>query len=107
MSINVPLGDLSIEIDAHGPYAYVVTVGADTRPHVLHNPVVFHEGRLVTVTGRSSLRNAAANPTVVVIWPPADGTQLTLFVDGTASVVGDALEITPTKAVLHRRADSV
>jgi hypothetical protein len=105
VTIKVPLGDLSIEIDARGPYAYLVTVGADSRPHLLHNPVAFHEGLLTTITGRSSRRNAAVNPSVVLVWPPATDAQLTLFVDGTAVIDGDALVITPTHAILHRRAD--
>jgi hypothetical protein len=107
MSIKVDLDELAAAIDAHGTDAYVITVGDDARVHLIHNRITIRDRVLVTTPGNSSRRNAAVNAAVVVLWPPRDATQLSLIVDGTAAVEGDDLVITPTHAILHRRADTV
>lgn len=103
MSIAVALGDLAATISQYGQHAYVITTGPDLRPRISHSRVTCEGTRLMCSVGRSTLTNAAERGHVVVVWPPSADDQLTLIVDGTGAVDGDALEVTASAAVLHRR----
>lgn len=59
---------------------------------------------LVRGPGRGSCANAAANPVVTALFPPLVAPGFSLLIDGTASVDGEDLQITPTSAVLHQAA---
>lgn len=108
----MPISQLNDELDRWG-FAYLLTVGADARPHVIalrptlvdtgHGPVLgFDVG-----DGRAA-RNAAVHRDVTLVFPPApDADGMSLIVDGRATVVGGRLDVVPTGAVLHRAAPAI
>lgn len=105
----MPVPQLFDEIGGWG-FGYLLTVSDDTRPHLLAlHPAVHGDGddRILRFDagGGRACRNAAARPTVSVVFPPnaaSDG--MSLVVDGEATVDGDLVDVRPTWAVLHRRA---
>jgi hypothetical protein len=101
----VALDRLREEVDTYGPRAFLVTVGpGGGRAHVVSVLVRLDGGSLVAGAGRTSCANAASNPDVTLLWPPAvaEG-PYSLIVDGHASVDGEAtIRVEPTRAVLHR-----
>jgi hypothetical protein len=106
MSVKVDLEKLADALTDF-TFGYLITVGDDFRAHtVAVEPVladgVFHVGPM----GSGTRRNAGERPDVTVIWPPAEPGGYTLIVDGRAEVTDDGLTVTPTKAILHRRATS-
>ncbi len=105
MSIPVALNDLRAAAAQH-PFAYLLTVGDDGRPHaVAVQPGWSEEAMTIAEPGRKTARNAAARPDVSLLWPPAEAGGYSLIADGRAAVDADGgLVITPTTAVLHRPA---
>lgn len=102
-------GDLASAAAEHGPAAYVLTVGDDGRPRVIHVAVdVAADGTIGAEIGRGAAANAIARPDVCVLWPPAaDG--YSLIADGAAVVEGEPrpgarVTIRVTSAVRHRPA---
>ena len=83
--------------------AHLVTVGDG--PHVTVVEVRLDGDRLALAgVGSRSTANLQANPAVTLLWqPPAEG-ERGLIVDGTAELDGDAVVVSPTKAILHRPA---
>jgi hypothetical protein len=108
MSIPVPLEGLRAAIEERGGSAYLLTVADDARPHAVHVPVHWKGDVLFADVGKRSAANAAARPSVSLLYPIRVGGDYSLIVDGTAVVAsqedGQRLLITPTKAVLHRGA---
>ncbi|MAT07067.1 MAG: hypothetical protein CL424_18700 [Acidimicrobiaceae bacterium] len=118
MSIEVPISQLPDEL-ARREFGYLVTVGDDARAHVIALRTRVVRGadgavvlRFETGSGRAS-RNVAGRPTVTVVFPPVElphteAGDMTLIVDGVARIadgsIDDALDVTPTWAVLHRAA---
>ena len=109
MSIAVELAELALVSAEHGPAAYVLTVGDDGRPRVIHVAVdVTDDGAITAEIGRGAAANAIARPDVCVLWPPAaDG--YSLIADGAAFVEGEPrpgarVTIRVTSAVRHRPA---
>jgi hypothetical protein len=84
--------------------AHLVTVG-DGGPHITVVDVSVDGERLALAgVGSRSTSNLQANPAVTLLWqPPAEG-ERGLIVDGTAEVDGEAVVVSPTKAILHRPA---
>lgn len=103
MSIPVALADLGATLDGF-PWGYLITVSDDLRAHSLAVPSRYADGRLIVDAGRTTRANAAARPEVTLVFPPADGHEYSLIVDGRAEVTGDLVAVTPTGAVLHRPA---
>ena len=103
MSIAVPLADLAATLEAY-PWGYILTVGDDQRSHLLAVPSTMVEGVFVVDAGRSARANAATRPEVTLVFPPATGREFSLVGDGTATVVGEQVHVSPTWAVLHRPA---
>lgn len=104
MSVAVELGELAAKIGEFD-FAYLVTVSEEGRAHVLSVwPDVTEEGLVVDGVGRHSQANAAAQPTVTLVWPPADPGGFSLLVDGVATVDGSTITVVPGKAILHRPA---
>jgi hypothetical protein len=103
MSVPVELGELEDRLEEYGPIAFLVTVGGG-RPHIVSVSVALDGGVLSAGAGRTTSANIAANPTVSLVWAARPGSDYCLIVDGAASVVGDAVEVEPTRAVLHRLA---
>ncbi|HZM32368.1 MAG TPA: pyridoxamine 5'-phosphate oxidase family protein [Acidimicrobiales bacterium] len=112
MTEKVDLAGLPDRVDEYGPAAYLVTVGEGGAPHVVSVTVARAGTTLQLAAGRTSRRNATANPTVTLLWPAGPDGQYSLLVDGRAAVPagGDGggpdtpLEIEPTSAILHRDA---
>lgn len=109
MSIPVAPGELAEAAADHGLAAYVLTVGDDGRPRVIHVAVdVTADGAITAVVGRGAAANASARPDVCVLWPPAaDG--YSLIADGAATVEAEPgpetlITIKVTSAVRHRPA---
>lgn len=105
MSIPVSMAELRKAVAERPPLAYVLTVSDDGRPHAVHAPAAWRGDALAVVVGRRTAANAAARPSVSLLYPVRAEGDYSLIVDGTA-VATDAGEllITPTKAVLHRPA---
>jgi|SRR5450759_1954815 hypothetical protein len=105
MSIPVSLEGLRDEIDRATASPYLVTVGADGRPHCVSVAVGWETGLLVADAGNTTVANATSRPLVSLVWPPGQPGGHSLIVDATATV-GDGsarrVVLAPTSAVLHR-----
>ena len=84
--------------------AHLVTVSVGG-PHVTVVEVRLDGDRLLLAgVGYRSTTNLQANAAVTLLWqPPAEG-ERGLIVDGRAQLDGDAVFVSPTKAILHRPA---
>ncbi len=109
MSVAVAPRDLASVAVQHGPTAFVLTVGDDGRPRIIHVRVDIDNGGVISaVVGRGAAANARARPEVTVLWmPAADG--FSLIADGAATVLGEPGPATPItiktlSAVRHRPA---
>lgn len=94
------------------PFAYLITVDDDYRAHTVTVEPVLRDGILdVGLIGGRTTKNLANRNDATLLWPPYEAGGYSLIVDGRAAVT-DAdndtvhLEIKPTKALLHRNADS-
>ena len=104
MSIAVKPEDLEDALRS-SPTGYLVTVGDDTRPHVVAvSPALRHGVLHVEGTGRRTRANAAARANVTLVHPPMTPGGHSLIIDGSAEVTDDGLLVSPTSAVLHRPA---
>lgn len=93
------------------PFAYLVTVDDDYRVHTVTVEPRLRDATLdVGLIGGRTRQNLAQRRDVTLLWPPTEPGGYSLIVDGTAEVseAGDAvrLEVVPTRALLHREADS-
>lgn len=105
MSVKVDLGELAAALDDFS-FAYLITVGDDFRAHTIAVQPVLVDGVFdVGAAGTTTARNAGQHDAVTLVWPPREAGGYSLIVDGTAAVDG-SLTVTPTRAVLHRRAES-
>lgn len=108
MSVKVELGELAEKIEEYG-FAYLVTVSAEGKAHVLAvTPDVTAVGVVVGGVGRHTVANVAGNAIATLVWPPVADGGYSLIVDGSA-VADDSGEtavvtVAPTKAILHRPA---
>ena len=106
MSVKVDLDKLADALSDFS-FGYLITVGDDYRAHTVAVEPVLTDGVFdVGQMGSGTRRNAGEHPDVTVIWPPAEPGGYTLIVDGRADVTASGLTVTPTRAVLHRRATS-
>lgn len=96
------LAELRDEIARRGDAAFVVTSG-DDGPHVVSVRIAWDGDNLVGGAGNRTAANVGERPAVTLLWPSSFD-EYSLLVDGTATVVGEVLRITPEKAVLHRSA---
>jgi hypothetical protein len=94
------------------PYAYLITVDDDYRAHTVTVEPQLREATLdVGLIGGRTRNNLARRPDVTLLWPPAEPGGYSLIVDGTAEVTEAGVEtarltVVPTRALLHRDADS-
>ena len=103
MSVAVGLDALWEQTAAFGDRAFLITVAADGRAHAVSTTVRVEDGRVAVAAGSTSRANIAANPAVMLLWPPVDHGPYSLLVDGDASLPPDRdVAVTPTTAVLHR-----
>ena len=104
MSIPVSIDALRAAIEERGARAYLLTTSDDGRPHAVHVALGWDGEALATEVGKRSAANAAARTWVSLLYPLRSEGDYSLIVDGTATVDGLRLRITPVKAVLHRPA---
>ncbi len=104
MSIKVDLAELRDVARGQAPFAYLLTVSDDGRPHAIALTPMLRDRDIVCDAGRTSCANAAARPGVALLWPPATPDDYSLIVDAQARVDGTTLQLTPTGAVRHRPA---
>ena len=94
------------------PFAYLVTVDDGYHAHTVTVEPVLRDARLdVGLIGGRTRKNLADHRDVTLLWPPSEPGGYSLIVDGRAEVTdaGDEsvrLEVVPTRALLHREADS-
>lgn len=106
MSVKVDLDQLAAALEDF-TFAYLVTVGDDYRAHTVAVEPVFADGVInVGPVGGGTRRNLAQHDGVTLVWPPSQPGDYTLIVDGRGHPTdGDAaLQIVPSRAVLHRKA---
>lgn len=101
-----PFTSLRVEAERLGTVPYLLTSGADGRPHAIAVSVTWEEGTLSVNAGHKSLANAAARPLVSMMWPAPNAASYGLFVDGVCDVRATQVVITPTRAVLHRAGEA-
>ena len=108
MSVPVPLLGLRAAVEERGPSAYLLTVSDDGTPHAVHAPVRWEDETIVVDVGKRSAANAAARPSVSLLFAVRAEGDYSLIADGTAVVAssdgGRHVRVTPTRAVLHRPA---
>ena len=106
MSIRVELDELREQVAACGPYAYLLTVTEDGRPHAVSLRMEWDGDDLVCAPGSRTLANAERGPEVSLLWPDSGREGFALFVNGPAEVRadGDAKKVVvkPASAVLHK-----
>lgn len=93
------------------PYAYLITVDDGYRAHTVTVEPELRGATLdVGLIGGRTQQNLARRRDVTLLWPPPEPGDYSLIVDGEAEVseAGDAvrLAVVPTRALLHRDADS-
>lgn len=93
------------------PYAYLITVDDGYRAHTVTVEPELRGATLdVGLIGGRTQQNLARRRDVTLLWPPSEPGGYSLIVDGEAetSEAGDAVQLTvvPTRALLHRDADS-
>lgn len=109
MSIEVPIAELFDEV-TRWDFCYLLTVSDDQRPHLLAlRPTVVEGGsdRILRFDagGGRAWQNAAERPEVTLVFPPVEHSDgMSLVVDGVAGTDGQFVDVSPSWAVLHRRA---
>jgi hypothetical protein len=104
MSIAVDLSELGSVAAGQAPFAYLLTVSDDGRPHAVAIRPAVREHDVTFSAGTRSCANASVRPDVSLVWPPATEGDYSLIVDGTASVGDETITIAPSRAVRHRPA---
>jgi hypothetical protein len=105
VSVPVHLDALRERINAHGPGAFLITVGEDGHARVVSVSIRYDGSALRVPAGRRTRANLAVNPQLTLLWPPGPDPAYSLIVDGTAEpAAGDEadLVVEPRSAVLHR-----
>jgi hypothetical protein len=104
MSIPVELPTLVATMATYGETAFLLTGGADGRPHIAHVAVQPAAGGLTVGAGRTSTANVQARPRAALLFAPVEPGGYSLIVDVDAAPGPGGLLLTPTGAVLHRSA---
>ena len=94
------------------PFAYLITVDDDYRAHTVTVEPELREAILdIGLIGGRTRENLAHRSDVTLLWPPPEPGGYSLIVDGRAEVTDGSNEtarcgVVPTRALLHREADS-
>ena len=94
------------------PYAYLITVDDEYRAHTVTVEPQLREATLdVGLIGGRTRNNLVQRADVTLLWPPTEPGGYSLIVDGSAEVTEAGAEtarltVVPTRALLHRDADS-
>jgi len=111
---KVDLKRLAAALDDY-PFAYLITVDEDYSVHTVTVEPTLREATLdVGLIGgrtRKNLAHRGSGSTVTLLWPPTEPGGYSLIVDGTVEVTDAGAEtarcgVVPTRALLHREADS-
>jgi hypothetical protein len=102
VSIAVELDELRDTIEEFATDPYLLTVGGDGRAHTVAVAVRWAGDTMIVSGGNTTARNAAARPSVALLWPPPARGGFSLIVDADAGVQDNEITLRPTNAVLHR-----
>lgn len=106
MSKKLPIVQLLSETLRFGSSPYLLTQGADGRPHAVAVSAEWQGDRIITDAGKQSVTNVAARPLISLLWPPVEAGGYSLIVDGDGCVIGSGpdarISVSPTRGVLHR-----
>lgn len=110
MGKSVELRDVATQIDRYGPLASLVSVGADSVPHIGTVLVSCDDRGIGVRVGSTTRGNVLERPAVCLAWV-REGFDYQLILDGTATVEdqpGDdglfAATIAVNSGILHRLA---
>lgn len=104
MSVKVDLDRLADALSDFA-FAYLISVGDDYRAHTVAVDPTLADGVLdIGSVGNTTQRNVTAHGDVTVVWPPREPGGYSLIVDGTGKISDNRLRVSPTRAVLHRKA---
>lgn len=105
--MRVEMTDLPREIVERGA-GFLLTSIVDSRPHAAHHhfevAAAGGQVQLRVAPGNTSRQNAAARPSVTILWPATVDNSYSLIVDGEARIDEEYLIISVVNAVLHRPA---
>ena len=105
MSVRVPIKDLAGRLEEYGAAAFVVTVGADEFPKVVHVPVTL-DGEIVRCEpGEGTTVNISEGTAVTLVFPSPTAGGYSMIVDGKAIPEldrRDSVRIEFVNGVLHR-----
>jgi hypothetical protein len=88
--------------------AYLITTGPEGAKVVAVDVVADTGGLVVTGAGGGSRAHVDDRPGVTLVFPPVDIHDMTLLVDGDATIPGgEDVVVVPRSAVLHRPAPSL
>ena len=110
MSMPVTAGEVAARLEEYGTSAFLVTVGDDGSPKVVHLALVWEGnsggGSFRCTPGGGTLYNLAESGPVTLVFPPPEPGSHSMLVDGTGRVVGDGevAEVVFVGGVLHRPA---
>ena len=107
VSVKVTVDDLSDRLDEYGTAAFVVTVGADDSPKVVHVPVVWDGEVLRCTPGGGTLVNLTGGGPVTLVFPAPESGGYSMFLDGRGAHDPDDEAVAVIKftgGVLHRPA---
>ena len=129
MSHPVTADDVPARLEEYGTIAFLVTVGGDGSPKVVHVPVLWTAGSSATspdgtssqpaagvfrcTPGGGTLHNLAQPGPVTLVFPPPEPGAYSMLIDGTGRVMddesgtADLLEVSFRGGVLHRPAPAV
>ena len=107
VSVKIAVDDLADRLDEYGAAAFVVTVGVDSSPKVVHVPVVWDGEVLRCTPGGGTLANLTGGGPVTLVFPSSGTGGYSMFLDGRGvpDPDDDAVAVIEfTGGVLHRPA---
>ena len=105
VSVKITVDDLADRLDEYGTAAFVVTVGVDSSPKVVHAPVVWDGEVLRCTPGGGTLANLTGGGPVTLVFPAPENGGYSMFLDGRGAHDPDTdamVVIEFTGGVLHR-----
>ena len=102
MSIPVTGDDLTTRLEEYGSACFLVTVGADGSPKVVHVPVLWDGEVLRCTPGAGTLRNLGDGGSATLVFPAPVHDAHSMLLDGTGRANGDVAVVSVDGGVLHR-----
>lgn len=113
MSRPVELADVQRRVTEFGERANLITVTANSKPHVVSVMIAFSGDHLRVRVGARTRANAVARPQVTLTWQPTPGGEYMLILDGVVGAIGDLstdgvaeMTIRVESGILHRLAET-